>query len=261
MNAYDPHSLKLSSGMKGRDQYNSTYKHNLQNEAEWLRRNAAGKADSVEQLLHRNWIKPKRILELGCGTGALLSELKRRNIAEQYFGVDYSREAIQYVMNTQPGIQCAVADITQNPQPFEDITCFDVVVISHTIEHLEKPIAFLRAVNRLKFGYLVAEVPLEDLMFGRLKAMMKDRSDNAAGHVQFFHRNSFRTLLQKADFQIIDERLYPPVLDESTLHFAYQEKPGYIQLQKRLTERALPLLLRPVWARLYHGHFAVLCKK
>ena len=261
MNAYDPYTYANPLQKKGRDHYDATYKSNLEKEAEWLRRNASGKADSVEWLLRRNWIKPKRILELGCGTGAILSELKRRNVAEKYYGVDYSREAIQYLSQIEPEIECTTADITENYRPFSNISSFDVVVVSHTIEHLENPIQFLRAVSRMRFGYLIAEVPLEDLLFGKLKAVIKDRTENPAGHVQFFDRPNFRRLLKKADFQIIDERLYPPVLDRSTLRFAYQEQSGRIQFQKLLTERALPILLKPVWSRLYHGHFAVLCKK
>ena len=261
VNAPAPHSQTLTSGMKGRDHYNATYKQDLEREAEWLRRSATGKADSVACLLRRNGIKPKRILELGCGTGAVLSELKRRKVAEQYYGVDYSDEAIAYLSRYDPDVHCAVTDITENTYPFKDIDYFDVIIISHTIEHLEEPIPFLRAVNRMKFGYLVAEVPLEDLLLGKLKAMVKDRADNPAGHVQFFHRTSFRGLLRKADFEIVDEYLYPPVLDKSTLRFAYQEMPGRVQFQKLLTEHALPILLKPVWARLYHGHFAVLCRK
>ena len=247
--------------MKGRDHYNQTYQNELGKEAEWLRRTASNKADSVECLLNRNGIKPKRILELGCGTGAVLSELKQRKVADQYFGVDYSKEAIQYLSQRDPEVRCAVADITHTSRPFDDIDCFDVVVLSHVIEHLEDPVPFLRAIQRIKFGYLVAEVPLEDLWLGRMKSHLKDRRDNPAGHVQFFHPSSFRSLLQKADFDIVSERVYAPVLDQETLRFAYHDRPLRIRSMKLFTERLLPLLFQPVWPWLYHGHFAVLCKK
>jgi len=247
--------------MKGRDHYNQTYQVELGKEAEWLQRTASNKADSVERLLDRNGIKPKRILELGCGTGAVLTELKRRKVADQYFGVDYSKEAIRYLSQRDPEVRCTVADITNTARPFDDVDCFDVVVLSHVIEHLENPLQFLRAIQRIKFGYLVAEVPLEDLWFGRIKARLKDRRDNPAGHVQFFHPTSFRSLLQKADFDIVSERTYAPVLDPATLRFAYHDQPLHTRGMKLFTERLLPLALQPVWTRLYHGHFAALCKK
>ena len=101
------------------------------------------------------------ILELGCGTGAVIGELQRRALAQQYYGVDYSEEAIAYLKAAFPSIQCAVADVMETPNPF-DKDSFDVVVLSHTLEHLEEPSPFLQSIHSIPFEYLVAEVPLED---------------------------------------------------------------------------------------------------
>ena len=210
----------LESGKTGRDDYAAKYKGDIQHHAEWLRRGALHKADSIEMLLKKNQIEPKSILELGCGTGAVLGELSRRKLADAYYGVDFSEEAVQYMTKLYPEVQGAAADIVQNPNPFGDIA-FDVVIVCHTIEHLERPMEFLKATEHMNFKTMIAEVPLEDLFFGRVKALLKDRSKNAAGHVQFFTRQSFRDLLEEAGFNLQDERVYIPVLSMDTVKFAH----------------------------------------
>ena len=253
-------SIALESGKTGRDDYALKYKGDIQHHAEWLRRGAVHKADSIEMLLKRHNIKPTSILELGCGTGAVLGELQRRGIAEKYYGVDFSEEAIQYMTELYPDVHGVAADIVENPNPFGAIE-FDVVIVCHTIEHLERPMDFLNATKHMAFHSLIAEVPLEDLFFGRIKALIKDRSTNAAGHVQFFTRDSFRELLSETGLTLEDERVYIPVLSMDTIKFAHGHLSGLKYLQKLLVANVLPRLTGPLWSRLYYAHHAVLCKR
>lgn len=249
------HGSLLASGKTGRDHFQQIYQATLVREADWLRRTAANKADSVTRLLERNGLRPHRVLELGCGTGAVIGELADRGVAEEYYAVDYSEQAIRYLRETQPALHAAVADVTATPDPFGQAP-YAIVLLSHVLEHLEEPAAFLRAVRRMDFSYLIAEVPLEDLPFGRLKALVKDRRDNPAGHVQFFTRRSFRALLTSAGFTIVGERRYAPVLDKETLRFAYGRGS-----RKALTEHYLPRFTAPLWSRFFHAHYALLCRK
>ena len=250
----------LESGKTGRDDYAEKYKGDIQHHAEWLRRGAMHKADSIEMLLKRNKIRPASILELGCGTGAVLGELQQRGVADAYYGVDFSAEAIQYMTDLYPEVHGAAADIVENPNPFGDME-FDVVIVCHTIEHLEHPIEFLKATEHMKFKHLIAEVPLEDLFFGRVKSLIKDRGTNAAGHVQFFTRKSFRKLLSKSGFIFQDERAYIPVLSLDTVKFAHGHLNGPKYLQKLLVANLLPRLAGPLWSRLYYSHYAVMCRR
>ncbi|MCY3615004.1 MAG: class I SAM-dependent methyltransferase [Bacteroidetes bacterium] len=259
MNVEKP--IALDSGKSGRDHSETTYLDALERQAEWLRRGAGQKADSVEQLLRRNRIKPESVLELGCGTGAVIGELQRRGLAQHYYGIDYSATAITYLKTAFPNIQCAVADVMETANVFDEDS-FDVVICSHIIEHLEDPVLFLQAIGRqFQFDYLVAEVPLEDLFFGRVKALLNDRSKNPAGHVQFFTRRSFLALFTAIQSTIVDERVYAPSFGKETLQFAYGEKGLLRYLGKMLTEHYLPKHASRLWTRWYHAHYAVLCKK
>lgn len=243
----------------GREHYRSLYQQELELEAEWLRRGTADKADSVELLLRQNCLNPQRMLELGCGTGAVVQECQRRGLASEYVAVDYSAEAIGYLRDRSHGIQTFVADITA-----EDFTLggsFDLVVLSHVLEHLLEPEDLLRALGRLDFSYLVAEVPLENLFFGKLKAKLRSRMPNPAGHVQFFTAATFEALL--GDFIILDRRRYVPIPDPGTVRFVSRKDDASLprQAQRMLTTRYLPKLTGPLWSRLYYSHYAVLCRK
>lgn len=253
--------VALDSGRCGRDHYEAVYSDALERQAEWLRRSAGQKADSVEQLLRGNRIKPESVLELGCGTGAVMGELQKRGLAQHYYGIDYSATAIAYLKTAFPDIQCTVADVMETTNVFERDS-FDVVICSHVIEHLEDPVSFFQAIGRqFQFDYLVAEVPLEDLFFGKVKALLKDRSKNPAGHVQFFTRSSFLALITAMQYTVVDERVYAPSLDKKTLQFAYGEKGLLRYFGKVLTEHYLPISTSRIWTRLYHAHHAVLCQK
>lgn len=77
----------------------------------------------------RHMIPPgKRILELGCGTGAILDSLT----PSYGLGIDISPEMIAYARQKRPHLQFEVADIEQlqMPQPF------DYVVLVDLVEHL-----------------------------------------------------------------------------------------------------------------------------
>ena len=244
----------------GKEHYQRIYREDLDDQAEWLRRSAREKVDSIERLLRENAISPTTILELGCGTGAVILECQRRGIADNYIAVDYSQHAIEYLKENSTGITAIAADITSTPTlPLE---C-DVVILSHVIEHIESPDQFLRSVGNLNFSYLIAEVPLEDLPAGKLKACLSDRTRNPAGHVQFFTATLFQRLLTSNGFTILNSRRYVPTLDLDTIRFVCR-KNGWGFLRRMRMEATFTYLLpvlRPLWSKIYYAHYAALCRK
>jgi SAM-dependent methyltransferase len=254
-------ALVKQVGVSGRDYYESLYASELDQEAEWLRRSAAHKVDSVETLLARHSLSAQTIMELGCGTGAVIRECKRRGLARRYIGVDYSPDAIAYLRTSAPEIEAIQADI--NSPDFSMAEAVDVVVLTHVIEHLDDPHEFLSGtLRKLNFKYMVAEVPLEDLLASRLKNLVRDRRINTTGHVQFFAPSSFERLLTSHELKIIDRRRYIPIHSLDTIRFL-QAKDGLSRLgvSRMIASSILTRALYPVWARLYYSHYAVLCSR
>jgi ubiquinone/menaquinone biosynthesis C-methylase UbiE len=155
-------------GYTGAEHYVKKYSTELDINAEWLRLGAVEKVNSIEELLKQVDFSPQTILEIGAGTGAIIEECMRRGIGRQFFAVDYSSDAIKYLKDRHKEfLTVAVSDITK-AIPFEGMD-FDLIILSHILEHLEQPdLALKNAINRCR--YLIAEVPLEDLPFGRFKS-------------------------------------------------------------------------------------------
>jgi SAM-dependent methyltransferase len=247
--------------ISGRDYYQSLYQSDLEFEAQWLTYGASQKTDSIEMLLRRNRIQARSILELGCGTGAVILECQRRGLAEEFLAIDYSGEAISYLKSHSTGIECLVADITD--QTFTLDRRFDVVVLSHVLEHLEDPLQFLKSVmNRIGFRYLICEVPLEDLWASRIKNLFRDRTRSAAGHVQFFTGTSFKKLLGSAALRLADKRRYVSVVRPDVIDFVARKegRSNLGILVKKVTWWYLPRTLGPIWSQFYMANCAVLCE-
>lgn len=246
--------------ISGRDYFQLLYHDQIDAEAEWLRRGAVEKVNSIERLLKARGIRPATLLELGCGTGAVIVECQKRGLAQRYIAADYSDEAIQYLTRHAPDIETICTDITV-PGAFHEPV--DVVILSHVLEHLEAPAAFLRSLRRIEFSYLIAEVPLEDLFAGKLKSWLWDRTCNTSGHVQFFTAPSFTRLLTSNNLSVLGTRTYVPILDRDTIRFVCR-KNGVGEPQRMrmmITNHYLPRVLEPLWTRFYYAHHAVLCAK
>ena len=94
-----------------------------------------------------------KILDLGCGTGGVLSHLGRFGAA---YGIDPSREAIHYCQ--QRGLVTAIS--SGMDLPFADET-FNAVLVLDVIEHIDDDVALLREVRRVlsPTGIVVVTVP------------------------------------------------------------------------------------------------------
>ncbi len=250
----------LDSGLSGRDFYAEKFRSDLDRQAEWLRRGARQKADSIIWLQRHANIDLESIIEIGSGTGAVIAELRGRGVGTRHFAVDYSEQAIAELRRAEPEIESAVADVTVTPDPFGQGP-YDLAYATHVVEHLEEPESFLSALLAVPTKYFIAEVPLEDLLFGKLKALVIDRSKHTAGHVQFFTRKTFEALLKGSGWRVVASHTYAPVLDAETFEFAYGRASPLRRRAKWLTEYALPRRLGSAWTTFYHAHHAVLCVK
>jgi len=136
------------------------------------------------------------------------------------------------------------------------------VILCHVLEHLEDPLKFLQSMTaKISFRYLVAEVPLEDLLASRIKNIVRDRRRNLSGHVQFFTEKTFRRLVSSTTLNLKDSRRYVPILSPEVLEFVCR-KDGMSRVRtviRKATGCYLPRILKPLWENAYYAHCAVLC--
>lgn len=133
----------------------------------------------------------QRYLDLGCGTGMMLSELGTR--FEAPFGTDLSAEALSFARTRVP-VALAQSDARDLPFPdshFDLITCLDI------IEHVRDDVACIRESLRVckPGGYLVLSVPALDFLWGE--------HDEAVYHLRRYSWPSLKAKIGAGGFEVL----------------------------------------------------------
>ncbi len=239
--------------------YRKLYREDLLREARLAAAAAPQRVRAIERLISRNQVPVRSVAELGCGPGDVILGCRRRGIGAEFVAVDYSEEAVAHLRSRAPDIEAIVADITEAdfrlPRPV------DLVVLSHVLEHLDDPLKLLRSLAEAPVSRLVLEAPLEALPLYRVKCALFGRN-NRVGHVQFFTRGAFRSLVQASGLAIIDEFQYTPVHTPEALGLSWSAEGTsmLVRLLQQLSRRWMPMVLAGLWSRLYYSHYAVLCR-
>ena len=93
--------------------------------------------------------RPRRLLDLGCGTGRLLEDLRRRLPEAELVGVDPSEGMLAVARRRlagEPGVRLEVATAARLPLPDASV---DVVTTTMSFHHWEAQDASLREVARV----------------------------------------------------------------------------------------------------------------
>ncbi|HEX8074380.1 MAG TPA: class I SAM-dependent methyltransferase, partial [Thermoleophilaceae bacterium] len=185
--------------------YDQAYAATGEQHVRWRELGAVGKADHVQELLGRLGAAPERILEVGCGDGALLAELARRGIAPSLTGFDISEQAVRAARARAIDALESVEVFDGRRLPVAD-GAFEAGVLSHVLEHVADPVALLRETARAA-RVVIVEVPLEDSLSGR-RACKRERSA-AIGHLAPLDRERARALVAEAGLRVAAELLDP----------------------------------------------------
>jgi SAM-dependent methyltransferase len=171
---------------------------------EWRTLGARTKADHVVELCRRVGLRPERLVEIGCGAGSLLAELRARAAAPALDGFDLSAPAVEIARGHGiPGVRVEVFDGAHVPAADG---AYDLAVVSHVLEHVPEPAALLAEAARIA-AWVLVEVPLER---NRSAARPAKRAAAARiGHIQFFDREAVRALCRAAGLTIRAELTDP----------------------------------------------------
>jgi 2-polyprenyl-3-methyl-5-hydroxy-6-metoxy-1,4-benzoquinol methylase len=136
-----------------------------------------------------------RLVDLGCGNGSLLEELRRDHPALPLTGIDFSATQIAVNAARAPSIHWHVVDL-DHPEavPGELRDRFDHVVASEIIEHLSQPLAFLQNARAL------ASAPSGRLLLSTQSGPIRE-TERRVGHVRHFGRSDLTALLGASDWQ------------------------------------------------------------
>jgi SAM-dependent methyltransferase len=150
----------------------------------------------------------KKVLEVGAGDGSILKYLADAGFAEEYHALEISESGVDRIKSRKiPGVK-SVRIFDGYKLPFEN-DAFDVVILSHVLEHVEHERMLLRELQRVAANCII-EVPL-DYRYGvdrRLKHFL------AYGHINMYTPTSLRYLLRTEGLEVesdLTSRISPEV--------------------------------------------------
>jgi SAM-dependent methyltransferase len=182
--------------------------------------------------------RPKRVLDVGCASGAFVEAARRRGL--DAFGVEAVASAVEAAPATvRPFL--LVRDVERDPVEggFDLITFFDV------IEHMRDPRGFLERVRALLTpgGAIALTCPDREHF---LRTLMGARWPHYQPfqHFHLFGRSDLRTFLQDGGFDVLVERGVGKVLSYGYLTAQLQANNPVLSAAMRLAGRLLPPALR-----------------
>jgi ubiquinone/menaquinone biosynthesis C-methylase UbiE len=214
-------------------------------DVEWRRLGALDKSNNILDLCSH--IPHNKILEIGAGDGAILQQLADKKFGKELFALEIVDSAISKIrsMDIPSLVECKLYD--GYSIPYEDDS-FDLVILSHVIEHLEFPRQLLYEAQRAA-KHVFIEVPLEDTI-----RLPLDYNFTSTGHINSYSYKTFRRLVQSSNLEVIQQEIINPSIE--VLAYKYGKK-GYIQYYLR----EISLRLFPRFAgTIFTFHSSILCK-
>lgn len=129
------------------------------------------------------------IMDLGCGDGALLSELVQKFPNSKLYGSDVSAEAVELAKKAVPGAEFEVLELGTE---FKFEGQYDVIVMSEVMEHIEDDEAVLRTIAP-HCRHVVISVP----------GGPKDKVDTQYGHFRNYYDRQLPEKLERNGFDVV----------------------------------------------------------
>lgn len=159
--------------------------------------------------------KNARVLDYGCGTGAILTGLENIDKNGSY-GVDVSESAIEFAKSKFADYKWRKVPI-DDVLPFSDAS-FDVVISSEVLEHVFDVDGYLKELHRVlkpngilvvscSFHGFIKDFPI--LVTGQFENHFHNPYDP---HIRFYSLKSIQRVLTKNSFELIKKKGICPYL-------------------------------------------------
>jgi len=202
-----------------------------------------------------------KVLEVGAGDGSILKLLADKNFAPEYHAVEISASGVERIRERNIPQVRSVLEFDGYHLPFDDDS-FDLIILSHVLEHVEHERLLLRELKRVA-KMCVIEVP-RDYKTGvdnRIKHFL------AYGHINVYTPTSLRYLLYTEGFEVVND-LTDTISPEVTQFYTYitLKKPKRflrtlkINIEHNIKKMASFLLGNKVREQ-FANSYTVLCKK
>ena len=233
------------SGINLRPQLRQHYDEYYDGASEWRTLSAAGKVENIVRLCAT--IPHRTVLEVGAGEGAILQRLAELGFGEHLYAVEISASALAAIQGRAIPNLVEARAFDGYALPYADRQ-FDLVILSHVLEHVEHPRQLLYELARVA-DYVFIEVPLEDTLRLPLNYV-----PNAVGHINLYSARTVRHLLQTCGLEVVNQIVTNLSLDVHTYVWGQRGRLRYVVREAAL--RLAPSLAPRLWT--YHS--ALLCR-
>jgi len=178
--------------------YSTTNSEYLKSNESWHVEDSPWKAKQIFNLIYRNNIKPKRIVEVGCGAGEILNQLSNLMQHEAiYHGYDISPDAFELTKKrVKRGLEFYNEDLLNTNQ------YYDLCLIIDVFEHVQDYIGFIKKCKE-KALYKIYHIPLDI----HVSAILRNELAVArakVGHLHYFTKETALSTLVDSGQEIID---------------------------------------------------------
>lgn len=187
----------------------------LRKNPSWHAEGADWKFGHVMQLMLRNGLDPKSIVEVGTGAGECLKLLADEFPDARLTGFDISPDAI-LIASSKATDRLSF----QQGSPFGQ-SGYDLALALDVFEHVEDYLGFLREMTKLA-PYQIYNIPL-DLSVRYLfqqSLIMQGRAE--VGHLHYFFKDSALASLEDTGHEVIDLVMHSPSLMRRDLKGAFR---------------------------------------
>jgi ubiquinone/menaquinone biosynthesis C-methylase UbiE len=176
--------------------YNDFY---TKDDSAWRMLGAQSKAANIVAVCKS--INPVKVLEVGAGDGSILHFLNDWNFGQELYALEIADTGVDRIRERGLSRLAEAKSFDGYEIPYADDS-FDLVILSHVLEHVEHERILIRELKRIAKN-IVVEVPL-DYRFG-VDKRMKHFLDY--GHINMYTPTSLRFLLQSEGLKVISGRL------------------------------------------------------
>lgn len=158
--------------------------------------------DASQDFLVNQISKEDRVLDIGCGEGYVIQRLL--NKTSNILGIDYQEKSIEKakrLLDNQVELICDDIHHYIKNHPEQK---FDVIVLSHVLEHIDNPQKFLKDIRGYA-NYFYIEVPdFEASHLNVFRQYVKtDLVYTDADHVSEFDRRELQDLMNNTDLEVL----------------------------------------------------------
>jgi SAM-dependent methyltransferase len=220
---------------------------------EWRRIGAVDKANNIVSILKSSGIDQsiEDVLEVGCGTGAVLHELLGRIDCGRLVGIEIGELRPS---QARAALACGSIEIhgyDGESIPYAD-SSFDLVYATHVLEHVVDERRFIAELRRAARKFVYVEVPCELHLRTTLPALQDSLN---IGHINAYTLESFVLKLETSGLKVKRIQL----MDTSFAVKAFGRSAWKAAIAHALRRGAL-FLNEGVASRLFTYHAGALCE-